>query len=486
MNPLCVRLHTMREALDSPDLFADLLPGPSWAMWRVVLLASQGEALVTVEERAIFKDLTGRDHSSAEPCDDLICVVGRRGGKTRALAVLGAYLAGCIDYSAVQAPGERLKLAVLAATTKQATKAFNYILGVFEGSPELRTLLVNKARPGEEPRYDVTMDTIRLCTDLDIEVVPANFKTVRGETLIGALADEVAYWSVEGSANPDVEILDAVRNGMGTTGGQLCVLSSPYARRGQLYETYKRHYGPQGDPSTLVVQAASLVMNPSLSPKVVEKAYERDAAKASAEYGAIFRKDVETFISLDAIQACIEGTLTERGPVSSLRYFGFADPSGGGADAMTLAIAHKEGDRTILDAVREEYPGANPDAVVERFAATLKAYGLDKVTGDRYAGEWPRERFRAHGITYEVSEKSKSEIYGAFLPILNSGRCLLLPIPKLEQQLASLERRTSRGTGRDIIDHPQSKNAHDDVANAACGAIVGAQTKKISIMDLIY
>lgn len=486
MNPLCVRLHTMREALESSDLFADLLPGPTWALWRVVLIASQGEALITDEERAIFLDLTGREHCPGEPADELWIIVGRRGGKTRALAVLAAYLSGCVDYSAIQAPGERLKLPILAQTTRTATKAFSYILGLFEGSPELRTLLVNKARPGEEPRYDVTMDTIRLCTDLDIEVVPANFKTVRGETLVAAICDEVAWWQVvDGSANPDVEILDAVRNGMGTTGGQLCVLSSPYARKGQLYETHKRHHGPGGDPSILVVQAPSLKMNPSLSPSVVAKAYERDPAKASAEYGAEFRKDVETFISLDAIQACIEGASTERGPVSSLRYFGFTDPSGGGADAMTLAIAHKEGDRTILDAVREEYPGANPDAVVERFAETLKAYGLRDVTGDRYAGEWPRERFRVHGITYAVSEKSKSEIYGAFLPILNSGRCALLPVPKLEQQLASLERRTSRGTGRDIIDHPQTKSAHDDVANAACGAIVGAQTTRISIMDLL-
>ncbi len=45
-------------------------------------------------------------------------------------------------------------------------------------------------------------------------------------------------------------------------------------------------------------------------------------------------------------------------------------------------------------------------------------------------------------------------------------------MPKLEQQLVSLERRTTRGTGRDIIDHPQRKGAHDDLANAACGVIV--------------
>jgi hypothetical protein len=34
--------------------------------------------------------------------------------------------------------------------------------------------------------------------------------------------------------------------------------------------------------------------------------------------------------------------------------------------------------------------------VVEQFAAILKLYRIYKVTGDRYAGEWPREQFRTH------------------------------------------------------------------------------------------
>ena len=38
-------------------------------------------------------------------------------------------------------------------------------------------------------------------------------------------------------------------------------------------------------------------MNPLLSEKVVARAFERDAAVASAEYGGEFRTDVETFIS---------------------------------------------------------------------------------------------------------------------------------------------------------------------------------------------
>jgi hypothetical protein len=68
---------------------------------------------------------------------------------------------------------------------------------------------------------------------------------------------------------------------------------------------------------------------------------------------------------------------------------------------MTLAIAHCEANGVaVLDCVREVRPPFSPDSVVEEFATLLKSYGISRVTGDAYAGEWPRERFSVHGITY--------------------------------------------------------------------------------------
>jgi hypothetical protein len=113
-------------------------------------------------------------------------------------------------------------------------------------------------------------------------------------------------------------------------------------------------------------------------------------------------------------------------------------------------------------------------AVVREFAATLKGYRIGRVRGDRYAGEWPREAFRRRGVTYEPAEKTKSDIYLSLLPVLNSGRVELLDNQRLISQLCSLERRTARG-GRDSIDH--APGAHDDVANAAAGALVLASTR---------
>jgi hypothetical protein len=97
------------------------------------------------------------------------------------------------------------------------------------------------------------------------------------------------------------------------------------------------------------------------------------------------------------------------------------------------------------------------------------------VVGDRFGGDWPREQFRRFGIHYEIADRSRSDYYVAFLPLINSRAVDLLDHDRLITQLALLERRAGR-SGKDGIDHPT--NAHDDVANAAAGACVLATTSK--------
>jgi hypothetical protein len=138
---------------------------------------------------------------------------------------------------------------------------------------------------------------------------------------------------------------------------------------------------------------------------------------------------------------------------------------------MTLAIAHKEKDVAILDCVREVRPPFSPESVTRDFAIVLKSYRISKVIGDRYAGEWVTEQFKSNGISYELAEQAKSDIYRDVLPLMNSGKVELLDLAKLEAQFVGLERRMAR-SGKDSIDH--APGAHDDLANAACGALLRA------------
>jgi len=297
----------------------------------------------------------------------------------------------------------------------------------------------------------------------------SSFRTVRGYTVVAALLDEAAFFRSEDSANPDVEILDALRPAMATLpGAVLLVASSPYARRGIVWDAHKRYFGK--DSSILVWQADTRTMNPSVPQSFIDEQYERDPASAAAEYGALFRTDCEALLTLEIVEAVTISGRYELPRMSATSYLAFVDPSGGSADSMTLAIAHRDKDgRAVLDAVRERKPPFSPEAVVEEFSLLLKDYGVHRVSGDRYGGEWPRERFRIHGIGYVPAEKTKSDFYRDCLPLFNSGKIELLDLPRLATQFVGLERRTAR-SGKDSIDH--APGAHDDLANACAGALV--------------
>ena len=201
---------------------------------------------------------------------------------------------------------------------------------------------------------------------------------------------------------------------------------------------------------------------------VIDRALERDSAAASAEYLAQFRSDLEQFLSLDVVGSCVEAGVFERPPVWGITYAGFADPSGGSSDSFTAAIAHREGDRLVLDAVREIRPPFSPEEATRELASFFLSYRVSTIKGDRYAGLWPREAFQKHGVTYETADRDRSGLYLELLPAINSRRVSLLDNARLVSQLTSLERRTSRG-GRDLIDH--APGSHDDLSNAVAGVL---------------
>jgi hypothetical protein len=373
-------------------------------------------------------------------------------------ACVAVFLATFRDWRPYLGPGERATVMVIAADRKQARTIMRYCVGLLRSVPMLSPLI-----EGE------TQERIDLRRRVTIEVHTASFRSTRGYTLIAGLLDELAFWpSDEGSAEPDVEVLAALRPGMATIpNAMLLCASSPYARRGALYDAWRRHFAKEGDP-VLVWHAATRAMNGTVPQAVVDAAMEADPASAAAEYGAQFRSDIETLLSREAVSACVSFDVRERAPMQSTRYFGFVDPSGGSADSMTLAIGHREreGDIIVVDALRERRPPFSPEDVTSEFAGLLKSYRVGKIVGDKYAGEWPREKFREHGVVYEPAAKPKSDLYRDIVPLINSRKLDLLDHARLLAQLVGLERRSARG-GRDSIDH--APGAHDDIANAVAG-----------------
>ena len=339
---------TLRQALEDEALLGSALAGPTWQAWRSVLLAAMGEPL-NREELATFTKFTGRKTPPSQRVDELWCCVGRRGGKSRAMSTLAVYLAGLCDYNDKLAKGEKGVVLLIAPDKKQAKVLLDYAEGTLQSTPLLAQLLASR-----------TAETLTLTTGIVLEVRSASFRRIRGLTCVAVLGDEVAFWMSDDSVNPDIEILNAARPALATTNGPLICISSPYARRGALWEAHKRHYGPEGDPAILVAKGATRDFNPDLPQEIVDRAMDRDSAAAAAEYMAEFRTDVEGFITREAVEACVNLGVRERAPLRANVYVAFVDPSGGSSDAMTLAIAHTEGTTQILDAVRERKPPFSP------------------------------------------------------------------------------------------------------------------------------
>lgn len=460
-------LVSLRQAFSDVHLLGAVMGGESREAMRALLLASQGEEL-SESEREHFRNLTQRDCEPLQRVEEMHVYAGRRSGKSSGIAALAVYAACLCDFSDKLSSGETGIVLVIAENQRQARILFDYISGVIEQSSALRKLVIGR-----------TQTTLTLSNSVVIEVRSADFRGLRGLTLLLVCAEEICHWRSENSANPDAEIVNAVRPALSTTGGQLVSLGSPYSRTGFGYETFRRDFGPHGDPLVIVANGPTRKFNPSISQRIIDRAIQRDPSSAASEWLGEFRNDIDAFLPRKVIETCIVPGRYEIPPIASARYHGFCDPSGGSSDDMALAIAHREKDIAVLDCVRVARPPFSPDAVIADFCSTLKSYGVHSVRGDRYAGEWPVERSRAHGVRYENAVKPKSDLYRDTLPIFNAQRCELLDLPRLAAQLIGLERRTSHG-GRDSIDH--APGAHDDLANCVCGALVLALVEKARMM----
>jgi hypothetical protein len=279
--------ETMRAVIDS------VFTGDSKLAWR-----AHAAAMFAVPpapgEHEVFERCTGRSRWPTSPASEVFDIVGRRGGKSVFAGRIGAVLSNYCDYRGVLGPGERGVGMLVAADRRQARVVKGY-------SAALCTALGRVKRQ--------TKDAIELVNNVVIEIHTRSFRSTRGYTVLWCIAEELAYWPSDDGADPDAEVLNAVRPAMATVPDALLMcISSPYARRGELWRAYREHYGREAD-STLVWMADTRTMNPNVPQRVIDQAFARDEAVAWSEYGRDgrieFRRDVETFIAREVLDACV-------------------------------------------------------------------------------------------------------------------------------------------------------------------------------------
>jgi len=448
------------DAIRDPNLlgasFKDL---STWRAWLVVLRALFGLPMDDAADLELFTQCTGLTAPPAEGTREGVIVAGRRSGKSFISAVIAVYLACFRDWTPYLSPGERGMIFIIATDRLQAQIIKRYVSGIFSASPVLSRMIEKE-----------TQDEIHLRSRVTVAVKTCSFRTIRGYTVLCAILEETAFWRSEESANPDREVLQALRPALSTTGGYLILISTPYSRRGILWELHKKNYGQPG--RTLVWQAPSVTMNPTLDLAVIEAALLDDPQAARSEWLAEWRSDIESYLGVEQIEPCVVPDRGDLPRIGGVEYSAFMDPSGGRRDSFTCAVCHVEkSGKVIVDVLRERRPPFKPSEVVAEFSTLLKSYGVTAATSDRYGGEWVTEAFRKHGITVEPSELSTSELYVELVPLILNGAVEFPDDKRFLAQLTSLERRPRSG-GKDIVQH--YPGSHDDLANAAAGACVTA------------
>jgi hypothetical protein len=455
--------------LSDPKLLGRAFSGESWNAWRAILAAAFGLQL-TREQLKVVQACTRRVNAPRQQVSELWVAAGRRAGKSRIAAALAVFTAASRDYTALCAPGEVATVMILAGDRKQARVIFRYVRALLDGAPMLRDLVVNE-----------TAESVTLSSGAVIEIHVASYRSTRGYTCAAVICDEASFWvDVEDGANPASAVITALRPALATIpGAMLIVISSPYAQQGVLYETFRRYEGVD-DPHVLTVRAASRDLNPLIPERVITEALAADESAARSEWLAEFRGDLETYISPDALRACVVPRREDLPPASGRRHIvAFTDPAGGGAgkfaDSWATAIVEQRGMVGVVTALLEIPPPFVPMVACAEIAALLTRYGVRQVVSDKWGGDWPAALFREHRITLTWSEKSKSEIFLECLPILNGGpaRVELPDNARLIQQFANLTRRRGK-SGRDAIEDDGRRGSHDDLANCVAGALVHA------------
>jgi len=448
------------QAIESDDYFRPLLEAEgggldTWKNW-IVCLKAIFALDMDDEEKKIYSEFTGNSEIPKELFKEIYLIIGRRGGKSFISALIVVYLALFKDWSPYLRAGELGWIFVMASDRDQARVVHGHI-----------KYMLNNQFP--EMIENELVQRIFLTNNIAIEIRTASWKGVRGYTVVAAICDELAFWRSPESANPGEEIIRALRPGMITIPeSMLIAISTPYAKKGVLWEIFDRKYG-KNDPSTLIWKAPTLDMNPTADKRKIEQAYEDDPAAAAAEWGAEFRKDVVSPFDPEDIKIVRTEGRRLLPPEMGIRYKAFVDPSGGKSDSFTLGIGHEKHNKIIVDRLEERQSPCDPKSVTKDFSEILKEFRCFEVEGDAFAGNWCSNEFLENGIRYKNTDKSKSELYLIFQTLVLSRMVELLDAPRMSLQLQQLERKLHAG-GRDTVDHP--KGLHDDVANAVAGVCV--------------
>lgn len=404
-------------------------------------------------------------------------VAGARSGKTYFFSLRLLHLALTVDVSRC-APGEQPAALIVAPSKRLGRQALRYIKGAVRSLPGLAQAVV-----------DDNSDLLSLrrtggrVVRIEVAAAKVGGEAGRGLSLVGALMDEASFFRDEDYAVNDVEVWRAIKARV-LPGGQAILSSTPWARSGLLYDTYKAQWG---SPATfLVAHAATRTMRtaPEILEMVAAEEHD-DPDNARREFGAEFLGlDAATFFPDDMLARLVDSSL-ELGEV----------PRGGdeviaGADfgfkrnSSALAVLHRRGERYVVAELIEIRPEDDeplkPSEVCAQFAAILKRHRCSLVMADQHYLESVREHLDVAGIGILSAPGRVDEVYVRARDRMREGRLVLPQHRRLLAQLREVRARPLVGGGLSIRLPTKPDGAHGDLVAALTLALWQTEGEVIS------
>jgi hypothetical protein len=397
-----------------------------------------------------------------------VFICGRQSGKSTRCATT------CILWTAFVEPhhvahGERLSILSFSPVLRQNT--FQLVADKIRSVPELFELVENDNAAGGE---------LRLSNGIDILEISANPQYARGKTSILVVIDEAAYLhSDQEFTNNLIDLLESVRPSLIVKHGRLLLLSSPGGMEGPLYEAHRDRLL---NPDVLVLRAPSVLLNPSIDPKLLERERRRGGELFyKREFLAEFTLTTGTpFLDPEAITRAV--------CVGTSEFAAGEDYVSSGVDLADrvdwCAIAHAcvrefGGVRKVVVlSCRVWKPdpktGHQVLTVLRQMGEDCRRVGSLRSRGDQKSMSVAEQVLRTHGVSFErvvTAGAGSEQAYRSFNALLNEDRLVLPDNPELVKQLRRLEQKTVDGN-RFLVEG--GRGAHDDAAVACVQAVAYA------------
>jgi hypothetical protein len=406
----------------------------------------------------------------------LVGVCGARGGKTYVFAALRIlHLALTVSLETL-APGEVASAPIVAPDKDLAEQALNYVTGAVDSKPELAALVESR---GAE-HIDLRRSDGHI-VEVVVRAASARGRTGRGKSLVGAVMEEAAFFRDANYQVNDDEVFKALSPRV-LPGGQLIILSTPWAQIGLLYELFAaNHPNPACAGLTVPARCAGTAMamhastlrlrDVPLTRAIVAVEEDLDADNAAREFGAQFMSaGTETFFDALTIAKCVDPALVlpflpEPGDeVTSGGDLGFSKNS------SALVVSHRREQMMTLARIIEKKPAEGlllkPSEVVKEFAEAIVEHQGSALMADGHYKATAIEHLNPTGLGFIDAPLSPAESFVKVRTAMREGRVKFPNHPRLLRQLRETMSRRGSGGAVTIILPKWKTGEHGDLVSA--------------------